>query len=414
MVAPMANPPKTVDPEEIGCDAERLGRLDSHLRGYLDRGQLAGFALLVARGGEVGHFTMAGLRDLERSLPIEADTVYRIYSMTKPVTSVAAMMLYEEGRFDLNDPIASYLPEFAEPKVFAGGSSVTPILRPAAEPIRIWHLLTHTSGMTYGFMYNHPVDAMYRSAGFEWGTPKDVDLAGACEEWARLPLLFEPGSSWNYSHATDVVGRLVEVLSGQSLDAFLKDRILGPLGMDDTGFWATPDQVDRLATLYLPDAVTGKAVPSERMSSLITRPPRVLSGGGGLVSTIGDYYRFTQLLSNGGELDGVRLLGSRTLEYMTRNHLPGNQDMAHFGRPVSGEAEEGLGFGLGFSVVIDPSAMKVPASEGEFAWGGAASTIFWVDPIEDLLVIFMTQLLPSGTYPLRRELRRLVYQAIVD
>ncbi|MHB8246431.1 MAG: serine hydrolase domain-containing protein [Acidimicrobiales bacterium] len=403
-----------VDPGDVGLDAKRLERIDEHFARYVSSEALPGFAVLVSRAGEVAHFSTNGYRDVESRLPVEADTLYRIYSMTKPITSVAAMMLYEEGRFDLSDPVSKYLPEFADLSVFAGGSSVSPVLRPASEPMRIWHLLSHTAGLSYGFLYSHPVDAMYRAAGFEWGTPKDVDLAGCCEIWAGLPLMFEPGSSWNYSHATDVVGRLIEVISGQSLDDFFDDRIFSQLGMEQTGFYARDDQVDRLATLYLPDALTGRAVASERMSGLAERKPRVLSGGGGLVSTIGDYYQFTKLLLNGGELDGVRLLGPRTLDYMTRNHLPGGSDMVHFGHAISGEGEEGVGFGLGFSVVVDAAAMKVPANEGEFAWGGAASTEFWVDPLEELIVIFMTQLLPSSTYPIRRELRRLVYQSIVD
>ncbi len=405
---------KTVDPDELGLDPGRLSRIDRHFAQYVDSERLPGYAVLVSRGGEVGHFATYGARDREGGKPIADDTVYRIYSMTKPIASVAAMMLYEEGRFDLNDPVSAYLPEFADMQVFSGGSSVTPLLKPASEPMRIWHLLTHTAGLTYGFIYNHPVDALYRSAGFEWGTPKEADLAKCCEIWAGLPLVFEPGTSWNYSHATDVLGRLVEVLSGQSLDDFFAERIFGRIGMDETGFYAREDQLERLAALYLPDPVTRRAVVSERMTRLAERPPRVLSGGGGLVSTIGDYYRFTRLLLNGGELDGVRLLGPRTLEYMTRNHLPGNQDIVQFGHPISVDSEPGVGFGLGFSVVIDAAALKAPASEGEFAWGGAASTAFWVDPTEELIVIFMTQLLPSSTHPIRRELRRLVYQAIVD
>ena len=410
----MSSLDQQVDPSDVGLDADRLARLGEHFGRYLASGRLPGYSLLVSRGGELAHVAMAGQRDLERGLPIEADTVYRIDSMTKPVTSVAAMMLYEEGRFDLSDPVGDYLPEFAELRVFAGGSSMKPVLKPASEPMRIWHLLSHTAGLTYGFLYAHPVDAIYRARGFEWGTPEGADLAACCEIWAGLPLLFEPGTSWNYSHATDVVGRLVEVLSGQSLDVFFAERILGPLQMTETGFYAREDQLERLATLYLPDATSGRAVASGRMGAAAERPPRVLSGGGGLVSTMGDYYRFTRLLLNGGELDGTRLLGPRTLEYMTRNHLPGGRDMASFGHSLSGETEEGVGFGLGFSVVTDAAALKVPASEGEFAWGGAASTVFWVDPAEELIVLFMTQLLPSTTYPIRRELRRLVYQSVVD
>jgi CubicO group peptidase (beta-lactamase class C family) len=334
--------------------------------------------------------------------------------MTKPVTSVAAMMLYEEGRIDLTDPVSKYLPEFSDLHVFTGGSQLQPVLRPATEPMRIWHLLTHTSGMTYGFAYNHPVDAIYRARGFEMGTPEGADLAACCEAWGRLPLMFEPGTSWNYSHSTDVLGRIIEVVSGHRLDDFFAGRILSPLGMHETGFFAREDQRDRLATLYVHDSRSGGPVPNDYLGKLAEQPPKVLSGGGGLVSTIGDYHRFCHFLLNGGELDGTRLLGPRTLAYMTRNHLPGGHDMVYFGHPVSEDYEAGIGFGLGFSVVIDAAAMKVPASEGEFAWGGSATTLFWVDPVEQLIVVFMTQLLPSTTYPVRRHLRQLVYQAVVD
>ena len=340
--------------------------------------------------------------------------MFRLYSMTKPIASVALMICYEEGLVALDDPVAKFIPAFAEPRVWSGGSSFRPITVPAAGPIRLWHLLTHTAGLTYGFMFNHPVDAMYRSAGFEWGWPRDSNLEDCCNRWARLPLLVEPGTEWNYSVATDVVGRVVEVASGLPLDEFLEARVLGPLGMRETGFSADGDQVGRLAALYTPDLTSGLATRSDRMGAVALSKPPVLSGGGGLVSTAGDYHRFTQMLLRGGELDGVRILGSRTIRYMTRNHLPGGADIATFGNPISGEPDAGVGFGLGFSVVVDPAAHRVTSSPGEYAWGGAASTVFWVDPVEDLTVMFFTQLLPSSTYNIRRELKQLVYSAIVD
>ncbi|HEV2360332.1 MAG TPA: serine hydrolase domain-containing protein, partial [Acidimicrobiales bacterium] len=279
----------------------------------------------------------------------------------------------------------------------------------------IWHLLTHTSGMTYSFHYAHPVDAMYRSAGFDLGKTPDLDLAGCVDAWARLPLLFEPGSSWNYSVATDVVGRLVELISGQSLDEFFDERILGPLGMTDTSWWVPEDKADRLAALYTPDFRTGKAHRGNRASAEALSPPRALMGGGGLMSTAADYMRFCEMLRGRGELGGTRILGPRTVDYMTVNHLPGNLDMADFGTPINAEAPPvGMGFGLGFGVVIDPAASKVLSSRGEYSWGGAASTGFFIDPREDLVGVFMTQLLPSGIYPLRSQMRQLVNQAIVD
>jgi CubicO group peptidase (beta-lactamase class C family) len=283
---------------------------------------------------------------------------------------------------------------------------------PAHEPVRIWHLLTHTAGLTYGFHRMHPVDAVLRANGFEWGSPPGMDLEAAVDYWASLPLLFEPGSEWNYSYATDVLGRLVEVVSGQRLDAFFETRITGPLGMHDTAFRVAPQDVDRLAELYLATP-TGMQT-DERFSSAILDPP-LLSGGGGLVSTAADYHRFAQLLARGGELDGVRLLGPRTLDFMTRNHLPGNADLEAFGRPIFAETpQSGVGFGLGFAVVIDPAATRTVSSYGEFNWGGAASTAFWVDPAEDLTVVFMTQLLPSSTDPIRPMLRQTSYSALVD
>jgi CubicO group peptidase (beta-lactamase class C family) len=397
-----------------GFDEARLERADRHLARYVDDGRLAGWQLLVSRHGDVVHSSTYGMRDREAGLPVEDDTIWRIYSMTKPVTSVAAMMLYEEGAFELTDPVSRFIPSFAGVRVFTGGSAQKPVTGPATEPIRMWHLLTHTAGLTYGFHHAHPVDALYRDAGFEWGQPPGMDLEACCDAWASLPLLFQPGAEWNYSVATDVLGRVVEVCSGQTLDAFLAERILGPLGMRDTAFFADESRAGRLAALYVPDPGTGRAVPSP-MGAAALRRPACLSGGGGLVSTAADLHRFTQCLLNDGGLDGVRLLGSRTLRFMRRNHLPGGADLEAFGRPLFAETTfHGIGFGLGFSVVLDPVANHVPSSAGEFAWGGAASTAFWVDPAERITAVFLTQLLPSSTYPLRSQVRQLVMQALVD
>jgi CubicO group peptidase (beta-lactamase class C family) len=303
--------------------------------------------------------------------------------------------------------------------VFTGGSDQRPVTVPATEPVRIHHLLTHTSGLTYGFHRTHPVDGMYRTAGFELGDPPGVTLAEACDIWAGLPLLFQPGTEWNYSVATDVLGRVVEVASGQSLDEFFDQRILGPLGMTDTSFGARPDDLPRLAALYGRSAVNGKAARMDGMGAAAQKKPVMLSGGGGLVSTAADYHRFMQMLlprdgSPAGELEGVRLLSPRTVAYMTRNHLPGNKDLATFGRPLNAESPQaGTGFGLGFAVVIDPASLKVVCSEGELSWGGAASTAFWLDPAAELTVSFFTQLIPSSSHPIRSQLRQLVYQALI-
>jgi CubicO group peptidase (beta-lactamase class C family) len=404
-----------VDPGEVGFDAERLARLDRHFAAYVDDGRLPGWLLAVSRGGKIVHVSAYGHRDKEAALPVELDTLWRIYSMTKPITSVAAMMLHEEGGFELKDPVSRFIPSFENVRVYRSGSAAKPATVPAIEPVRIWHLLTHTAGLTYGFHHAHAVDGMYRAAGFEWGSPPGADLAACCEAWARLPLLFQPGTEWNYSVATDVLGRVVEVASGLSLDRFFQERIFAPLGMSDTAFWAGESEADRLAALYTPDPAGGKAVRLDSFGRSALQRPAYLSGGGGLVSSAADYHRFTQMLLRGGELDGVRLLGTRTVRYMTRNHLPGRADLESFGRPLFAETTfEGVGFGLGFSVLEDPVANKVPASAGEFGWGGAASTAFWVDPAEEITALFFTQLLPSSTHPIRSQFKQLVSQALVD
>ncbi|WP_433783984.1 serine hydrolase domain-containing protein [Actinomycetospora sp. CA-101289] len=414
----MSSPLKVeTDPEELGFDPARLARIDEHFQRYVDDGRLAGWHAVVARDGQVVHSTVAGARDAEAGEPVTDDTRWRLYSMSKPITSVAAMVLWERGLFELTDPISRWLPEFAEPKVYVKGSSSKPLLEPATEPIRVWHLLTHTAGLTYGFHHAHAIDEMYRAAGFEWTAPPDLDLAGCVQAWARLPLVFQPGTEWNYSQATDVLGRLIEVVSGQSLDVFLEENVLGPLGMTATGF--AVDDPDRLATLYVANPATGRFLAADAAGvGAIAREavePTWFGGGGGLVSTAADYHRFTRMLLGRGEVDGVRILGSRTVDFMCANHLPGGQDLEQVGRPLFAEAPfHGVGFGLGFSVVLDPVAYKVPVSVGEIGWGGAASTAFWVDPVERITAMFFTQLLPSSAHPIRTQLRGLVYQALVD
>jgi CubicO group peptidase (beta-lactamase class C family) len=405
-----------VEPGEVGLDAARLARIDRHFYQYVDDGRLPGWLILVSRRGQVAHLGRYGMRDRDLSLPVEVDTIWRLASMTKPITSVAAMMLYEEGAFELKDPVERWIPSFADMRVYRGGFGAKVDSHPAVEPIRVWHLLTHTAGLTYGFHYAHPVDALYRAAGFEWGTPPGLDLEGCCDLWARQPLLFEPGTEFNYSVATDVLGRLVEVISGQPLDEFLRTRIFEPLGMTDTAFWAPADGAgERLAAAYMgnPAGAYLPAVAIDGTAAL--QPPAMWSGGGGLVGTAGDYHRFTLMLRGGGQLEGVRLLSPRTVAYMTRNQLPGGADLEQFGRRLFAETTfDGVGFGLGFSVVTDPAAGKVLCGQGEFGWGGAFSTSFWVAPDVDLTALFFTQLLPSSTHPIRSQLKQLIYQAVVD
>jgi CubicO group peptidase (beta-lactamase class C family) len=408
-----------VEPAEVGLDAGRLARLDKHFARYVDDGRLPGWLLTVSRHGKLAYVASCGQRDLEAGLPVETDTIWRLYSMTKPVTSVAAMMLYEEGAFELTDPVSKFIPSFAGVRVYSGGSDIRPVTVPAIEPVRIWHLLTHTSGLTYGFHRTHPVDALYRAAGFEWGTPRDQDLAACCDAWAEQPLLFQPGAEWNYSVSTDVLGRVVEVTSGSGLDEFFASRIFGPLGMTETGFCVDDPARLRLAALY----TVGKGRKATRMDALgavARHRPAFLGGGGGLVGTAADYHRFTSMLlaapgSPPGQLDGVALLSPRTVSYMTRNHLPGGADLEAYGRPLFAEAPfRGVGFGLGFAVVLDAAAGLTLSSEGEFSWGGAASTAFFVDPATGLSVSFYTQLLPSSAHPIRPQLRQLAYQALVE
>ncbi|MGH3744119.1 MAG: serine hydrolase domain-containing protein [Mycobacteriales bacterium] len=404
-----------VDPAEVGLDAARLQRLDRHLGAYVDDGRLAGWSMLVSRRGQVAHLSTYGRRDIENDLPLDTDTIFRIYSMTKPVTSVAIMMLVEEGLLDLKTPVASLIPSFGDLRVYQGGPATKFVTLPASQPMRLWHLLTHTSGLTYGFHHMHVTDEIYRDNGFEWGQPKELDLAGSVDAYAAMPLAFEPGAEWLYSVATDVLGRIVEVVSGQTLPEFFAARIFDPLGMSDTAFRVPETDADRLAALYVQNPQNGQALRYDVFGKAALRPVTAPSGGGGLVSTIGDYHRFTQMLRGRGAVDGVRLLGPRTIDAMRTNHLPGGADLTGFGRPLHAETDfDGVGFGLGFSTVLDAAATKVLTSEGQYGWGGAASTAFWVDPVEDMTMIFMTQLLPSSTYPLRPAFDTLVHAAIVD
>lgn len=401
------------DPDRLGFDPTRLARLARLLDAYVADRRLPGWQLLVARQGRLVYSGRGGLRDVEADLPVEEDTIFRIYSMTKPLTSVAVMSLVEEGRLELADPVARYLPAFAEPRIYRGGPSTAPVCVPATEPIRVWHLLTHTAGLTYGFHDHHPVDVMYQRAGFAWGSPRDLDTQACAERFASLPLLFEPGSSWTYSVATDVLGALVEVISGQRLDQFLAERVLGPLGMQDTAFAVPSEHQGRVAALYSPGAdgritrVASAAVPVE--------PPPFLSGGGGLLGTAADYLRFAETIRQGGALGQARVLAPRTVELMGANHLPGGADLETFGERLYAESPfVGTGFGLGFAVLLDPAGAKSFGSPGELSWGGAASTAFWVDRRLDISVVFCTQLLPSNTLPVRSQLRTLVYQALLE
>ncbi|MGV9247341.1 serine hydrolase domain-containing protein [Streptomyces sp. NPDC003710] len=399
-----------VEPEEVGLDAKTLARLDRHFADQVDDGRLPGYLVAVSRHGRTAHLTTYGHRDVKERLPVETDTLWRMYSMTKPVTSVAALILLEEGRFGLDTPVADFLPAFAEPRVYVDGSGPDLRTRPAERPLLVRHLLTHTAGLTFGFYHAHPVDALYREAGIESSVVPGTDLARTCEVYAGLPLQFEPGSQWNYSVATNVLGRLVEVVSGRDLDDFLAERIFAPLGMTDAGLWLTGEQAPRLAELY-GETEDGGITPVPGLP--LHGRPRLLSGSGGMVATAYDYHRFMEFLRRRGELDGTRLLTAGTVAAMVSNQLPGDADLCSYGSPVHRvPGKAGLGFGLGVSVVTDPALTRSPAVRGAFGWSGVATTTFWVDPEHDLTVQFLTQLRPKGSHTVYPELKRLVHEAL--
>ncbi len=393
-------------------DPDRLDRIGAVGRHYVDSGYLPYSHVQVTHGGDVVYADVHGLADVERNRPIADDTICRIYSMTKPITSIVIMQLVEEGALLLETPLAEHLPEFAEPTVFVGGSDMSPQTRPATNPIEIRHLLTHTSGLTYGFHRQTPVDARYRRKKLGDFVTPDYDLTEAMRLLAAEPLLFDPGTAWNYGLSTDVLGAVIERVTGQTLDVAFRKRIFEPLGMVDTGFHVDTAKADRLAALYIPGAGGMTRMDDPERSSLLAPPP-FLSGGGGLVSTMADYQRFVDMLASGGDSPGGRIIGRFTLDYMTKNHLPGGALLNDLGQSLFSEVTlDGMGFGLGFAVIEDAAANASLCSVGEFNWGGAASTVFWVDPANDITVTFLTQLLPSSTYPIRRQLRNAVYQAL--
>ena len=405
----------TVDPKEVGLDATRLKNIDKHFNRYVDEGRLAGYAVAVARHGKVAHFGMYGHKDSETGAPITDDTMYRIYSMTKPITSIALMMLVERGLLQLTDPVSKFIPSFGETRVWSTGTVLKPLTSALTEPIRIWHLLTHTAGMTYGWMYSDVVDDMYRRAGFEAGVAYKDSLEVVCDKYAALPLLFQPGSSWNYSVATDIVGRVIEVVGKMPLDEFFDKNIFQPLEMHDTAFWVPQEKHERVASLYRYDETNHKKAKISGFANSGLDKPVFLSGGGGLISTADDYFKFIRMLEGRGKSGNVQLLSSRTFEMMVMNHLPNNADISTFGRPLGEEIfYDGLGFGLGFGVVVDQAKTRVACPNGTFSWGGMASTAFWVDPINEISAMFFTQLIPSSTYPIRPYLRSLVYAAVID
>jgi CubicO group peptidase (beta-lactamase class C family) len=396
-------------PESVGFSSSRLQRINARMQSYIDQEKLAGMVTLVARRGQIIHFECHGQRDREAARPMEQDTIFRIYSMTKPITTVAAMMLFEEGRFRLNDPVSHYIPAFANTPVYVRSGPDGFELAQQERPMTIHDLMVHTSGLTYGFLQELPVDEMYQKAKLLDTRDYGRSLAEQVKALAEVPLAAQPGSTWRYSVSTDVLGYLIECLTDQPLGDFFAEHIFAPLGMVDTAFHVHAEKVDRLATVYGPAEEGGLKVVDQADESPFTRPPGFGSGGGGLVSTTMDYYRFCQMMLNGGELDGNRLLGRKTVELMTMNHLPPALLPARLGQPMPGS-----GFGLGFSVLMDVAAKQLLGSVGSYSWGGAANTTFWIDPKEELVGILMIQFMPPGTYPVNEDFHNLVYQAIDD
>jgi CubicO group peptidase (beta-lactamase class C family) len=407
-----------VKPEEVGLSSARLGRIGDHLQRYIDAGKLAGTLVLVARRGRVAYLEPRGHLEIERTRPVAPDSIFRIYSMTKPIVSVGLMMLWEQGRFQLDDPVAKFIPSWKDQRVFVGGNHPNWKTAPLERPMNVRDLLGHQSGLTYGFMERTNVDAAYRTLRVGDRTRGGYTARDMVEELATLPLEFSPGTRWNYSVSTDVCGHLIELISGQRLDAYLAEHVLQPLGMTDTAFVVTDDRAKRFAANYQRQRDDRLTLIDDPARS-VYRECAFFSGGGGLVSTAHDYFRFASMMLNKGELDGIRLLGRKTVEFMTMNHLPDGQDLTNLALPgmFTETGYYGVGFGLGFSVMQSPARAMIAGTPGEFAWGGAAGTAFWIDPGEQMIVVFMTQIMQMGLpspYPLRRELRTLAYASVIE
>jgi CubicO group peptidase (beta-lactamase class C family) len=404
----------SVDPEAAGMDGHRLERLTEHFESnFVEPGKIPGCQITVVRRGHVAYYRSLGLMDLERQRPMADDAIFRIFSMTKPIVSVALMQLYERGMFQISDPVHRFIPEWRTLKVGVLGDDGSMDLVKPDRPMDLRDVLMHTTGLPGALFPGNPIDdafAQDRAAHY-----KGLTLEAITALLAQHPLKFQPGTKWNYGLSTDIVGRLVEILSGLPLDEYLRQEIFEPLGMEDTGFFVPEASAHRLSALYQYRPANTPKLFDDPETSRYLRPRSYLSGAGGLASTTHDYVAFCQMLANGGQLNGRRVLGRKTLDLMTRNHLANGATLAEMAVGGFGEAGfDGVGFGLGFAVGQGPVATGMAGSAGDFYWGGAASTAFWIDPSEDLFVVFMTQLMPSIAYPFRAQLRSLVYQAIDD
>jgi CubicO group peptidase (beta-lactamase class C family) len=399
-------------PKRAGFAPERINRITEHLeRNYVAPGKIAGCQTLVARHGHVAYFKSQGLMDRERRKPLTDDTIFRLYSMTKPITSVALMTLFEQGHFQLNDPVSRFIPAWRDHKVWVSGEGASTETAAPGRPMTMRHVLSHTGGLTYGAT-NHPVDRAYREAGVGRGAGET--LAGLADKLAKVPLRYQPGERWMYSLSTDVCGYLVEAISGKRFDQYLQETIFDPLGMKDTSFMVASRKADRFAANYERQADKSLKLIDDPERSNYLKQPTFFSGGGGLTGTTADYLRFCEMLRRGGELDGARILGPRTIELMHLNHLAGGKDLSQMAIGAFSEtAYEGVGFGLGFAMTLGQVEAGALGG-GDYYWGGAASTIFWVDPKEDLVVVFMTQLMPSATFNFRGQLRNIIYSSIVE
>lgn len=403
--------PTINNPHDLGFLPDRLAQIDVHLKEkYLDTGRFPHAALLIGRGDEIAHLSFQG--NAREGEPLKEDAIFRIASMTKPITSIAFMQLVERGKVALSEPVSKYIPEWANLGVFISGGGEQPFVsRPPLRPMQIIDLLRHTSGLTYSFQERTPIDAAYRKAGIE--RFDGGDLENFVKVLADIPLEFDPGSGWNYSVSTDILGLIIQRITGKSLDRYFQDEILDPLGMVDTHFHVPDSKIDRLPDCFIYNPKTKMKLYDSGSDTAWAKKLPFLSGGGGLSSTILDYHRFCRMLLNGGALDGVQIISPKTLELMTANHLPGGSDLTQMSKSLFSEAENaGTGFGLGFGTTIDSAATMIPCSTGDFYWGGMFSTAFFVDPVEDIIMIFMTQLMPSSTYPVRREIKTMLYGAM--
>ena len=402
--------------DNSGIDGAALDRLDQFLLSrYIEPGRIAGCVTLVARRGEIAHFAALGMMDREQRKPMSEDAIFRVYSMSKPITSVAMMQLYERGLFQLSDPVSRFIPQWRDLQVLAGGDHPDYVTRPPDRPMTMLDLLSHQSGLTYGFIGGPVETGYFERQVYRAGTMQGRDLQSMIDRLAALPLKFSPGDHWNYGLSTDVCGYLVQDISGQRFDEYLEEHIFEPLEMVDSGFHVPVEKHHRLATNY-------ELGPNDELqqtdlfgASEFLEPPTFLSGGGGLVSTAQDYWRFCQMMINGGTLDGVSILGPKTIELMTMNHLPDNGELSACALGTWAEpANDGIGFGLGFAVALDLPRMQNLGSVGEYWWEGSASTIFWIDPVEDIVVIFMTQFMPSDAYPFRDQIKQILYPGLID